>query len=193
MANFEKNPLIKLKKYVSDDINKKIIISNNAPLTLYDLLLYMNSYKQGYLQLKDIKNSQYDKQQIYNAIQTQLSAHKNNNRQIGGGNDLIELLNIIVFTKSPIKSLTQFKNVPCSILTSDNIPKAFIENKEKVNKLGFNIDSFQLTRKRIKQGDYGYLLAVIRKYCNEHDLIFKSKNKPVNNVISRVYSIELKE
>lgn len=191
MTQLEKNSLFKLNKYISDDIKKKIIITTNTPLTLFDLINYIDSYKKEYLLLSHIQNIS-DKQYIYSAILQQLNNYNNNKKQLGGGNNLVDLLNLIVFSKQ-LKDLTYFKNIPSDLLTNNNIPKMIDENRKKITELGFEIDNSQLYRKRTKQKDYGYLLKLIRKYCVENNLNLISKNKPINNIIKRVYTIELKE
>lgn len=192
MAELEKTPLVILEKYISDELKKQIIISTTTPLTFYDFLNYLNRYKKEKILLSDIQN--INKQPIYGAIKTQLTNYNNTSKiQLGGGNALVELLNLIVFKSGPpIKDLAKFKNVPSYVLTNEHIPKLFEDNRAKILKLGFEIDQSQLWRKRTKQNDYGYLLTIIRKYCIANSLKLVSTTKVVNGLVTRVYSIEAK-
>lgn len=189
--NLNSIPICKLEKFIPTDIKKKIVFKS---LNLEQFINYITTYKNKELKFGHLssKLSSDDLQLIY----AQISSSEKNKISGGGNNqhiNFIAFINLILQNCFIIKSILDFKNIPVEYLTNDNIPLFIEQQKNKIIQLDVKIDRSQLYRKRIKQNDYGYMLTIIRKYCNRNNLLFISKDKIINGEYKRVYTIYVKE
>jgi hypothetical protein len=190
-------PLIKMIEYIDEDILNRIIITE---CSFFKFLQIKKLYNSEALKFDFIigKIEEKDLRKILNNINNILLKEDNIGKDKQTHEIYITLLNIIniILTGQKydsIRKITEFKDIPLTILTNEKVIELFDNNAKEIFTNISKVEYHWGCRynKRSKYNDYGYTLYILRELCKKINFKFIGYCKRNSNgICERHYKIE---